>query len=82
MTKNFWRWPRRPVAKVSSSALNPPTPEGLQELGKKFNLLKGRDFRASLRRIQRHHILVVGSFIIGLDNDQPGIGKRAATASQ
>jgi radical SAM superfamily enzyme YgiQ (UPF0313 family) len=60
-----------------------PVPEGLRELGKKFNLLKGRDFRASVRRIQRHHILVVGSFIIGLDIDEPGIGKRIAeVASQ
>ena len=29
-------------------------------------------------RIQRHNILVVGSFIIGLDNDRPGIGKHVA----
>lgn len=55
-----------------------PAPEGLQELGKKFNLLKGRDFRASVRRIQRHNMLVVGSFIVGLDIDEPGIGKRIA----
>jgi len=60
-----------------------PTPEGLRELGKKFNLAKGRDFRASVQRIQRHKILVVGSFIIGLDTDEPGIGKRIAeVASQ
>ena len=60
-----------------------PTPEGLLELGKKFNLLKGRDFRASVRRIQRHNILVVGSFIIGLDIDEPGVGNRVAeVASQ
>jgi radical SAM superfamily enzyme YgiQ (UPF0313 family) len=59
------------------------TPEGLLELGKKFNLLKARDFRASVRRIQRHNILVVGSFIIGFDVDEPGIGKRIAeVASQ
>jgi hypothetical protein len=58
-----------------------PTPEGLLELGKKFNLLKGRDFRGSVRRIQRHHILVAGSFIIGLDIDEPGIGKRIAEAA-
>lgn len=58
-----------------------PTPEGLRELGKKFNLLKGRDFRASVRRIQRHRILVVGSFIIGLDIDEPGIGRRLAEAA-
>ncbi|MEK7755745.1 MAG: radical SAM protein [Planctomycetota bacterium] len=58
-----------------------PTPEGLRELGKKFNLLKGRDFRASVRRIQRHHIPVMGSFIIGLDIDEPGIGRRIAEAA-
>ena len=58
-----------------------PSPEGLAEVGKKFNLLKGRDFRASVRRIQRHNILVAGSFIIGLDVDQPGIGKRIAEAA-
>ena len=58
-----------------------PSPEGLAEVGKKFNLMKGRDFRASVRRIQRHNILVVGSFIIGLDVDEPGIGKRIAEAA-
>jgi radical SAM superfamily enzyme YgiQ (UPF0313 family) len=58
-----------------------PTPEGLLEIGKKFNLLKGRDVRASVRRIQRHNILVVGSFIIGLDVDEPGIGNRIAEAA-
>lgn len=59
-----------------------PSPEGLRELGKKFNLLKGRDFRASVRRIQRHNIMVVGSFIIGLDIDEPGIGKRIAEVAR
>src|SRR5512137_675758 len=60
-----------------------PNAEGLRELGKKFNLVKGRDFRSSVRRIQRHNILVVGSFIIGLDVDEPGIGQQiAAVASQ
>ena len=58
-----------------------PSPEGLSELGKKFNLLRGRDFCASVRRIQRHGILVAGSFIIGLDVDEPGIGKRIAEAA-
>jgi radical SAM superfamily enzyme YgiQ (UPF0313 family) len=60
-----------------------PTPEGLGELGKKFNLFGDRDFRGSVRRIQRHKILVVGSFVIGLDIDGPGIGRRVAeTASR
>ena len=54
------------------------SPEGLRELGKKFNLLRGRDFPASVRRIQRHKIQIVGSFIMGLDVDTPGIGTRIA----
>ncbi|MHC4934214.1 MAG: B12-binding domain-containing radical SAM protein [Planctomycetota bacterium] len=54
------------------------SPEGLRELGKKFNLLRGRDFPASVRRIQRYGIKVVGSFILGLDIDEPGIGTRIA----
>jgi radical SAM superfamily enzyme YgiQ (UPF0313 family) len=58
-----------------------PTPEGLAEVGKKFNLLMQRDLRASVRRIQRSGIVVVGSFIIGLDVDAPGIGKRVAAAA-
>jgi radical SAM superfamily enzyme YgiQ (UPF0313 family) len=59
-----------------------PTPEGIVELGKKFNLLKGRDFCASVRRIQQHGMLVAGSFIIGLDIDEPGIGKRIAEVAR
>ncbi len=58
------------------------SPEGLRELGKKFNLLKGRDFSAAVRRIQRHNILVVGSFIIGLDIDERGVGKRIAKVAR
>jgi radical SAM superfamily enzyme YgiQ (UPF0313 family) len=59
-----------------------PTAEGLAEVGKKFNLLHARDFRKSVRRIQRHKILVVGSFIMGLDCDGPGIGARIARAAR
>ncbi len=59
-----------------------PTDEGLAEIGKKFNMLKGRDFTVSVRRIQRHKILVVGSFIMGLDTDERGIGKRIAEAAE
>ena len=55
-----------------------PTAEGLQEIGKKFNLRGGRDLRASVKRIQRHGILVVGSFVIGLDTDERGIGRHVA----
>ena len=59
-----------------------PSPEGLRGYGGKFSLLKGRDIRASVQRIQRHNILVAGSFIIGLDADEPGIGKRIAEAAR
>ncbi len=59
-----------------------PTAAGLAEVGKKFNLANGRDLRASVRRIQRHGILVAGSFIMGLDTDRRGIGRQIAeTAS-
>jgi radical SAM superfamily enzyme YgiQ (UPF0313 family) len=58
-----------------------PTAEGLAEVGKKSNLAKGRDLRDSVHRIRRHNIIVVGSFIIGLDSDHPGIGKRIAEAA-
>jgi radical SAM superfamily enzyme YgiQ (UPF0313 family) len=56
--------------------------EGLLEVRKKFNVRKGRDFRASVRRIQRHNILVAGSFIIGLDTDGAGVGRRVAQAAR
>lgn len=55
-----------------------PTAAGLQEIGKKFNINRNRDFRASVRRIQRHNIMVVGSFILGLDVDGPGTGRLIA----
>ena len=57
------------------------TPEGLAEVGKKFNLRKDRDFPDSVRRMQRHNIMVVGSFMIGLDVDEEGIGKGIAHAA-
>ena len=59
-----------------------PTEKGLAEVGKKFNLLKGRDFRASVGRLQRHNIFVVGSFIMGLDTDERGIGKQIADTAE
>ncbi|MBW2030986.1 MAG: B12-binding domain-containing radical SAM protein [Deltaproteobacteria bacterium] len=59
-----------------------PTPEGLREIGKKFNFQRDRNFRNSVRRIQRHNILVAGSFIIGLDIDKPGVGKRIAQVAR
>jgi radical SAM superfamily enzyme YgiQ (UPF0313 family) len=55
-----------------------PTADGLAEVGKKFNLANSRDMRDSVHRIRRHNILVLGSFIIGLDSDRLGIGKLIA----
>jgi radical SAM superfamily enzyme YgiQ (UPF0313 family) len=55
--------------------------EGLIEVHKKYNMQKDRDFRASVRRIQRHRITVAGSFIMGLDVDKPGIGLQIAAAA-
>ncbi len=57
------------------------TAEGLRRLGGKRLILKDRDFAASIRRIQRHKILVAGSFIMGLETDEPGIGLRIAEAA-
>jgi radical SAM superfamily enzyme YgiQ (UPF0313 family) len=56
------------------------TVEGLIALRKKFNLQKGRDFRASVRRIQRYGILVAGSFIMGIDSDRKGVSEIMAHA--
>lgn len=58
------------------------TSEGLAELGKRYNILKGTDLRASVRRIHCHGISVVGSFIIGLDSDTRGVGRRIARAAR
>jgi len=59
-----------------------PSAEGLVEVNKQFNIQKGRDLKASVHRIKKHGIVVIGSFIIGLDVDQKGIGRLIAdTAS-
>ncbi|HSG29271.1 MAG TPA: radical SAM protein, partial [Candidatus Krumholzibacterium sp.] len=59
-----------------------PKPEGLVEVRKLYNLRNSRDFRASVRRIQKHNILVAGSFIMGLDIDHPGIGLEIASTAR
>jgi radical SAM superfamily enzyme YgiQ (UPF0313 family) len=58
------------------------TEEGLEEIDKKFNIPRGRDLKASVRRIQRYGIGVAGSFIIGLDADQKGIGRQIAAVAK
>lgn len=54
------------------------TDEGLVEVHKQYHIQKTRDFKASVGRIQKHGICVAGSFIIGLDVDRPGIGRKIA----
>jgi radical SAM superfamily enzyme YgiQ (UPF0313 family) len=55
-----------------------PSEKGLSEVNKKFNIRENRDLKTSVRRIQRHGILVLGSYIIGLDVDEHGIGQQIA----
>jgi radical SAM superfamily enzyme YgiQ (UPF0313 family) len=57
-----------------------PTAEGLGELDKTFNTKGGRNLRESVARIQKHGIMVAGSFALGLDVDQKGIGRKIADA--
>lgn len=52
--------------------------EGLKEINKKFNVRKERDIKIAARRIHKHGIAIVGSFIIGLDVDKPGVGVSIA----
>jgi radical SAM superfamily enzyme YgiQ (UPF0313 family) len=59
-----------------------PTPEGLMAVHKMFNLRNNRDMAESVRRIQQHGIQVVGSFIMGLDTDRPGIGRLIAEEAE
>jgi radical SAM superfamily enzyme YgiQ (UPF0313 family) len=54
------------------------TPEGLPELGRKAAMLSGRNIPAAVERIHEHGMLVVGSFIMGLDSDRLGVGPLIA----
>ena len=57
------------------------TPQGLEEIHKKFNIRKECDIRMAVQRIHKHGISVIGSFIIGLDADKKGIGKHIANTA-
>lgn len=54
------------------------TKEGLIEVNKKFNIRDADRIKASIRRLQRYGITVMGSFIFGLDTDRKGIGVHIA----
>lgn len=56
--------------------------EGLEEIHKKFNIRKRSSIRTAVRRIHKHGIAIVGSFIIGLDVDKRGVGKHIATTAK
>lgn len=45
------------------------TEEGLKSVGKTFN--NGAEYRSNIRKIHRHGIGIIGSFIFGLDHDTP-----------
>ena len=59
-----------------------PRTDGLKELTKKNSLCRSDELAESVHRIQRHGILVAGSFIIGLDGDRPGIGRNIADTAE
>jgi radical SAM superfamily enzyme YgiQ (UPF0313 family) len=59
-----------------------PKAGGSNEARGKHKLLSGRDLRAAVRRIQRRRIIVAGSYIIGLDDDEPGIGRLIADTAE
>jgi len=56
--------------------------EGLKEIHKKINIRKKRDIKITIRRIHRHGIAIVGSFIIGLDVDRKGVGRDIAETAR
>ncbi|MBN2528657.1 MAG: B12-binding domain-containing radical SAM protein [Deltaproteobacteria bacterium] len=59
-----------------------PDPSTSKELARKNNLCRRKDLKEAVQTIQKHGILVVGSFIICLDGDTPGIGKRIADTAE
>jgi radical SAM superfamily enzyme YgiQ (UPF0313 family) len=50
--------------------------EALRNEGKGFNRVE--DYAEVIRRLHRHGILIFGSFMFGLDGDDPGIFRRTA----
>jgi radical SAM superfamily enzyme YgiQ (UPF0313 family) len=56
--------------------------EGLEEIHKKFNIGRIKDNKHAVKRIHRHGITVIGSFIMGLDVDKKGVGRDIALTAQ
>lgn len=59
-----------------------PRPAGLKEVCGKVKRGSLDDARLAVGRIQAHGIMVAGSFIIGFDDDEPGIGRLIADTAQ
>ena len=57
-------------------------PRGSSELVGKNRLCRCRDLEDAVARIRAHGIIVAGSFIIGLEGDAPGVGRRIADAAE
>jgi radical SAM superfamily enzyme YgiQ (UPF0313 family) len=55
--------------------------EGLKEINKKINIRTSHEIKTAIRRIHKHGIAIVGSFIIGLDVDKKGIGRNIAVTA-
>lgn len=55
--------------------------QGLTEVSKKFSIRESSGIRDSVKRIQKHRISVLGSFILGLDADSKGSGEQIAKAA-
>lgn len=54
------------------------TAEGLTEVSKKFTIRDAFAMKNSVKRIKKHGISVLGSFVLGLDVDGKGSGKQIA----
>jgi len=55
--------------------------EGLAEVSKKFTMRNARNMTDSVKRIQKHGISVLGSFVLGLDVDGEGCGENIAKSA-
>lgn len=55
--------------------------KGLKEVSKKFTIREEASTVKSVKRLQKHRISVLGSFILGLDEDTRGSGEHIARAA-
>ena len=48
------------------------SPANLREMNKRWNL-RGGDYETAIRNLQRHNIMLYGSFVFGYDQDTPAV---------